>query len=219
MTLTASHPLLGAAFPRSAYSPIDLSTDSPGCVSGELHHFEGLETYVRQHLHTTGASVAYGGYLENRCLYLKSPLFTGEGPSRSIHLGVDVWAPVGTPLYAPLPARVWHAQYNGGILDYGATLILQHEVGSLVFFSLYGHLSLESLRRHAPGDFLEAGALFAEIGPPDENGGWVPHVHVQAITDLQGNQGDFPGVAATADLPHFQSVCPNPMPLLGLDLL
>ena len=215
--ITAISPLLGEAFAPDAYTPIDLSVASPGCQSGALHHFAGLEAYVQDHLDATGAAVAYGGYLEERCLYLKSPLFNRPGAVRSVHLGLDIWAPVGTTLYAPLPGRIWRARYNDGMLDYGATLILQHQQDGETFFTLYGHLSLTSLRRHNPGQYIPAGEAFAEIGPPGENGGWVPHVHVQLIAHLpDDNAGDFPGVCSHEDLPFYRAVCPDPKPLLGL---
>lgn len=219
MNLSASFPLLGPAFGHSAYAPIDLGADSPGCQSGELHHFEGLEAYVAARFRDTGAAALYGGYLEERCLYLKSPLFTGSLPARSVHLGVDVWAPVGTPLYAPLRARVWHANYNPGVLDYGATVILRHDDDGHTFFSLYGHLSMASIRRLPFGKELEPGEAFAEIGPPTENGGWVPHVHVQLIANLLGHQGDFPGVSCRNNVPFYRAVCPDPVGLLGVEWL
>jgi hypothetical protein len=42
---------------------------------------------------------AYGGYLEDRSWYARSPLF---GKQRSIHLAVDVWAEEDTAVFAPI---------------------------------------------------------------------------------------------------------------------
>ncbi|MCB0680006.1 MAG: hypothetical protein KDC32_03475, partial [Saprospiraceae bacterium] len=56
----------------------------------------------------------------------------------------------------------------------------------------------------------QAGQPLATIGNRDENGGWVPHLHLQLITDLQGWKGDFPGVCSEAELDLFRQICPEP---------
>ena len=68
------------------------------------------------------------------------------GERRTIHLGVDLFAPPGTAVLAPLRASVHAFADNAAPLDYGPVIILQHETDERdAFFTLYGHLSRESL--------------------------------------------------------------------------
>ena len=110
-------------------------------------------------------------------------------------------------------------QVNGGVLDYGPTIILQHEpVDGPVFWTLYGHLSEESLTFLEEGDVVSAGEKIAELGDNTVNGGWAPHLHFQIILDLQGRQGDFPGVCARSEKARWADICPDPRLFLGMGL-
>ncbi len=161
------------------------------------------------------AAVAYGGYGEHRIFYDQSPLFNnGQTAARCIHLGLDLWAPTGAKVYAPLQGRVHSFRYNDQVLDYGATIILTHELQEQVFHTLYGHLSLESLAGLTVGMVVAKGEAFASLGARHENGGWVPHLHFQVILDMEGREGDFPGVVAKADAARYMAICPDPISFL-----
>ena len=45
---------------------------------------------------------------------------------RRLHLGVDIWADAGTPVYVPLDGRIHSFRDNNHFGDYGPTVILQH---------------------------------------------------------------------------------------------
>ena len=90
----------------------------------------------------------------------------------------------------------------------------------VTFFTLYGHLSMQSLEGLQPGRRFEAGEVIAKIGKSQENGGWPPHLHFQIIADMGQRQGDFPGVAAPSQLKKYLELCPDPNLILcipGLD--
>ena len=159
-----------------------------------------------------GAEAGWGGYLEDRVIYRRSPtLFGAAGPPRSLHLGIDVWCPAGTAVAAPLPATVQSVADNAGFGDYGPTVILAHMLGGQRFWSLYGHLGRAETARLAPGQRLAAGEVFAAVGPWPENGDWPPHLHFQLMTDLAGSPGgDFPGVAVPAERAAWAARCPDP---------
>ena len=55
---------------------------------------------------------------------------------------------------------------------------------SVEFYSLYGHLSRDSLEGLWVGQPIAKGAVFARVGSAPSNGDWWPHVHVQLVTDL-----------------------------------
>ncbi|MEM1035564.1 MAG: peptidoglycan DD-metalloendopeptidase family protein [Pseudomonadota bacterium] len=160
-----------------------------------------------------------GGYLEERGIY-NSPVFKidNEEP-RKLHLGIDLFAPAGTLLRAPLDGSVHSFQNNDGDLDYGPTIILEHETeNDLTFWTLYGHLSEESLTDLTEGHTVSHGDVLGELGDNTINGGWAPHLHFQIILDLQGRSGDFPGVCKVSERAHWAEICPSPYALLGLNL-
>ena len=159
-----------------------------------------------------------GGYLEDRAIY-DSPVFTGGAEPRTIHLGVDVFAPAGVSVFAPVEGLVHSLQVNAGDQDYGPTIILEHATTPvLTFWTLYGHLSEESLLGLEEGDPVAAGEKLAELGDKDINGGWSPHLHFQIILEIGDKKGDYPGVCAKSDIDTWQANCPNPYPLIGLTL-
>jgi murein DD-endopeptidase MepM/ murein hydrolase activator NlpD len=161
------------------------------------------------------ATVGLGGYLENRVVYRRSPHFADATEPRSLHLGVDVWVPAGTPVAAPLPGVVHSLADNNNFGDYGPTVILEHTLGGCAFFSLYGHLTRTDLLGLQPGQALAQGQIFAHVGPYPENGDWPPHLHFQLIADMQGRWGDFPGVAPPSEYAYWAALCPDAMLILN----
>lgn len=164
--------------------------------------------YVNQTLKNARASYGVGGYKENRKLYRRSEMFAGE-EARSIHLGVDVWGPAGTPLYAALDGKVHSFANNDNFGDYGATIILKHQLDSVDFYTLYGHLSMADIAGLQEGDLIAKGNILAHFGLPAENGNWPPHLHFQVISNMMGNKGDFPGVCKPSESETYLKNCPN----------
>lgn len=161
-----------------------------------------------------------GSYGEPRAVYTAPAFRTGSGPiadRRSVHLGVDIFLPAGTPVHAPSDGVVEVAEYREASLDYGGMVVLRHatEAGD-PFWTLYGHLARASVRALAPGRQLLAGECFAELGDVHENGGWDPHLHFQLAMTIDGMEDDWPGVADPDDVAPWCAVCPNPAPLLNL---
>lgn len=169
-----------------------------------------LEVYINETLKKSGRLWGYGGWGENRFLYESSPLFKDGDGYRSIHLGIDIWLPAGTPLYIPLKGKVHSFQDNNHYLDYGPTIITEHTIDDTTFFILYGHLSRSSLPGLQVNQSLRAGQQIATIGDPAENVGWPPHVHLEFIRDMGDKSGDFPGVAKPSEKERYLSLCPNP---------
>lgn len=172
-----------------------------------------LDAAILQKLNSAGAIAGVGGYLENRSLYQHTDLFQGDA-ERCIHIGVDVFMPAGSAVYAPLDGSV-HSFANRQVRgDYGPVIILRHELDGVEFHSLYGHLSEASLQDLSPGKAIRAGEAVARIGPRPVNGNWSPHLHFQLIRDMQGYSGDYPGVVRPAELDYFRQNCPDPTALL-----
>lgn len=204
------HPVLDLDLNSDKVTCLDFTARNPVLASVDLSHTSSFALFVRQLLAGQGAEAGIGGYLEPRVIYHRSGLFGGREEGRSIHLGVDVWAGAGTAVLAPLEAVVHSFADNARFGDYGPTILLEHRLAGTSFFTLYGHLSRSSLSGLYPGKPLRAGEYFATLGPYPENGDWPPHLHFQIITDLEGRKGDYPGVAAPAEVEHFKARCPDP---------
>ncbi|HTZ46524.1 MAG TPA: aminotransferase class III-fold pyridoxal phosphate-dependent enzyme [Verrucomicrobiae bacterium] len=200
---------------------LDLSVASPILSSNPVSVSEPqASSALHALMRAANVSVAVGRYDEPRPVYT-SPLFAGgSNPNderRTIHLGIDLFAEPGTPVRAPFEATVHAFADNQAALDYGPVVILKHQVSSnLEFFTLYGHLSRESLSRLHPGDHIKAGQMFARVGTAAENGGWTPHLHLQIILDLLDLSTDFPGVAYPSQRAVFTSLSPDPNLILGI---
>lgn len=169
---------------------------------------EVFSDYVNNKLKNSGAKYGIGGYAENRTIYRRSPLFK-LGEERSIHLGVDIWGPAGTKIYAALGGMVHSFAYNNNFGDYGATIILLHQLDTVAFYTLYGHLSLKDISGILEGAYITRGEVIGHFGEPAENGNWPPHLHFQIIKDMKTMKGDFPGVCTSSDKEDYLTNCPD----------
>lgn len=207
-------PILDSSIPVSQYCPINLSKDNRELNSVNVSDARECQDYVDVVLKRNGGRVAYGGYLERRNLYGDSERFKGQEP-RDIHLGMDFWCTAGTKVLAPLNGVVHSFANNSDFGNYGPTVILRHQIKRDSLYTLYGHLSLESLEGLYMGKVIEKGESFAFLGTPDINVGYAPHLHFQLVLDLDTYQGDYPGVCSEKDLIYFRKNCPDPNLLLG----
>lgn len=172
--------------------------------------------YIQQKLDNQQKLVAYGGYLEDRAMYHRSKLFRSGSEVRTVHLGVDIWAPIDTPVMAFCEGRVHSFGINDVHGDYGGVIVLEHELQDHTFYTLYGHLSHKSVQNKSKGQKIKIGETFAYIGIPSENGYWPPHLHVQIIRNLLKYELDFPGTCTPNSIDYFKKVCPDPSVILGL---
>lgn len=208
-------PVLDPAIPKQGYVPIDFSWNNPALNGIPLEDPGVCQDYVTGILNENRGAVAYGGYLERRSLYDSHSHFGLPGGSgRNIHLGVDFWAPAGTTVVAPYAGSLHSFRDNAGSGNYGPTLILSHSMGPHVFYSLYGHLSRESLLDVKPGMAVEAGTELGTLGTSMVNGGYAPHLHFQLILDIGDYKGDYPGVCSSDTLGYYAENCPDPCLLL-----
>jgi len=171
--------------------------------------------YINRTLKAQGAKYGIGGYSENRTLYRRSELFAGD-EDRSLHLGIDIWGPAGTPVYAALGGMVHSFAYNDHFGDYGATIVLLHQLETVAFHTLYGHLSLADISKLSEGAYITRGEVIGHFGKPAENGNWPPHLHFQVIADIQLMQGDYPGVCKLSESEWYLKNCPDPDLMLNM---
>ncbi|WP_406684246.1 peptidoglycan DD-metalloendopeptidase family protein [Seonamhaeicola sp. MEBiC1930] len=209
--------VLDKTISRSKYIPIDLSETKEELNNIDVSSASKLGEFVNNHIKKHKATVAYGGYLEVRNIYKRSQHFNKQAQEeRNIHLGVDLWCKEETRIYAPLKSTVHSFKNNTNFGDYGPAIILEHSFNDVVFYTLYGHLSLESIQDLKVGQTFKKGEQIGTLGNELVNGNYPPHLHFQIIRDLQGNIGDYPGVCSKNDLSFFKDNCPNPSLLLNL---
>ena len=204
---------------------LDLSVGSP-----ELPHPDDgpLDRLVADRTAAAGATVGVGRYGEARLVY-GAPAFRSPGndgdEARTIHLGLDLFAPPGTPIHSPLPGTVVSVVDNSAPGDYGPTVILRHTTpDGTGFHTLHGHLGRATPGHLEPGGRVDAGDVIGWLGDADVNGGWSPHLHLQIIAldplhdDGQrvAEPGNYPGVALQRLRTVWEAVLPDPTALAGL---
>lgn len=213
--MRVSHPPVPGEWLRQPALNIDLGRHNPALASIHADDPGRLSAWIHSEIRNAGCAWAWGGYGEDRALYERSPGFGTGAQLRSVHLGIDLWLPAGTPVFAMATGTVHSFADNAQPGDYGPTIILEHpnEDGSS-WFCLYGHLARTSLPSLSCGCAIAAGQRIGWLGETHENGGWVPHLHLQLIKDMGSHQGDFPGVCEVAEADHWLANCPSPEPLL-----
>ena len=173
---------------------------------------EKFSEYVADILHENNATYGIGGYGELRTVYSRSKLFDPandlEEPRR-LHLGIDIWGKSGTPVFAPFGGMIHSFAFNDHYGDYGATLIVSHQLDGFSFYTLYGHLALADIEKATEGQYINRGQQIAQFGLPQENGHWPPHLHFQIILDMGYREGDYPGVCKYSEREKYLSNSPD----------
>ncbi len=199
------------------YVALDLSAETTDKINLPLTDAKAFEAFVENHLDKNKAKVAFGGYLEHRNLYQRSTVFKDVNiEERNIHIGLDLWIKAGTAVVAALEGIIHSFHNNTALGDYGPTIILEHHIEGETFYTLYGHLNLESLDGKTVGQKVSKGAIIARLGVAPTNGDYAPHLHFQIIKDLQGKKGDYPGVCSKKEMQFYKTNCPDPNLLLKI---
>jgi len=214
------HPVVRFDHSKDKLLPIDITDQNTELTDEILSDFQKFSDHIYLKLNTANARFGFGGYAEHRKVYhfhkVFDPSLTGEEPRR-FHLGTDIWGKPHTPVMAPLNGIVHSFAFNDNHGDYGATIILTHQLDGIVFHTLYGHLSLNDLKNLEEGQRIEKGDIFCEFGIPADNGHWPPHLHFQIIIDLEGKSGDYPGVCAFSQRHRYLQNCPDPDLILNMN--
>ena len=209
-------------FEAKDYCALDLSVTNADLEGVDMSSSDDLGDYIDKVIKKNAAKVAIGGYLERRNIYARSTYFKAAENAkdeRNIHLGIDIWAPEGTEVLAALNGEIHSFKNNLNHGDYGPTIILKHVIKDLEFYSLYGHLSLNSIEDIELGQKIEKGEIIGSLGGAEVNGDYAPHLHFQIILEIGDYFGDYPGVCSENDLESYKKNCPDPNLLLRLGIL
>ncbi len=200
------------------YIALDLSVSNTELNNHKLETASDYEVFIHNHLNKNNAKIAFGGYLETRNLYKRSTVFKNENTEeRNIHIGLDLWINKQASVHAAIDGKIHSFQNNTALGDYGPTIILEHEINEYKFYTLYGHLSEDSLINKIIGQKVTQGEQIANLGLPPINGDYAPHLHFQIILDIEEKIGDYPGVCSENNLSFYKNNCPNPNVLLKIN--
>ena len=161
-----------------------------------------------------------GRYDEIRLVYLQDSF---KAPSeeiqeyRCVHLGIDIFALPGTPVQSPMDGEVYAVDKHPAKYDWGTYVCIKHTLDDLSFFTIYGHLSCDSVKHLVVGNQIKAGDYIGCVGNMSENGGWNPHLHFQIVIDVLNLPHNFPGVASYTQRNIYLSLCPDPQSIIGIE--
>jgi murein DD-endopeptidase MepM/ murein hydrolase activator NlpD len=103
-----------------------------------------------------------------------------------MHRGIDIAAPVGTPIYSAAPGVIEFSGWNSG--GYGYMVDIRHPDGSM---TRYAHNSRLLVR---VGQDVDQGEQIAEMGSTGRSTG--PHVHFEIHLPSQGAVNPTPLLAS-----------------------
>jgi murein DD-endopeptidase MepM/ murein hydrolase activator NlpD len=102
------------------------------------------------------------GYITSPYGYRANPF----GGARQFHSGLDIGAPMGTPVRAAMAGRVSTVGYNE---TFGNYAVVSHHSG---YRTLYGHMSYVRVKA---GDYVSVGQRIGDVGTSGLSTG--PHLH------------------------------------------
>lgn len=213
----AFHPVVPFDPSTDGLFSFDFTENNKELTAGQIADTESFANYINEQLQEHHCKLGIGGYDEHRTLYARSKHFDAGEEPRRLHLGTDIWGPAGTKIMSPFDGIVHSFAFNNNDSDYGTTIILSHNIEGSSFHTLYGHLSLNSIKNLYEGKRITTGEVFTEFGMRFENGNWPPHLHFQIIIDIKDWQGDYPGVCKFSERQQWLQNCPDPDLILQMN--
>ncbi len=217
----------GSFFPVIHFNPkkdklllLDFTENNKDLTTDIIEDTVIFSAYINSKLEKAHCNLGIGGYGEYRTVYSRSRVFdaaNSRDEPRRWHLGTDIWGPAGTKVFAPIGGMVHGFAFNNKFGDYGATVILLHQLDGFPFYTLYGHLSLQDINQLQEGQYIIGGEQIGHFGEPHENGHWPPHLHFQVIFDIGVNEGDYPGVCKFSERERYMNNCPDPDLILQMN--
>lgn len=191
---------------------LDLSPGSPA-----IDPDAALETLRASVLAATReTTIPVGRYLEPRVPQTAPGIRfppAREEPA-TLQLGIEIFAPAGTPVQTPLAGRVEWATTGRKHGGHGASVGLRHTVDGETFWTSYRHLDSGCLETLAPRQVVGRGEVLGRVADADRRRDPPPHLQFQVL--LSACSGHPPRRSTAADLPVLSALSPNPTRFFGL---
>ena len=139
-----------------------------------------------------------GKYDENRVNLYSSEMFQDEenaidgfSGARTLHIGIDLGADVGTEVFSFWHGHVHSVGYNADLGDYGYVIVVEYDLSDLIsaednmrrkqsckvdgknkIWALFGHLDSSTIQLNHEGKQIKRGEVLGHLGDVDVNGGW-----------------------------------------------
>jgi murein DD-endopeptidase MepM/ murein hydrolase activator NlpD len=108
---------------------------------------------------------------------------SGYGPrDGGFHKGIDIGAPLGTPIVAVDDGEVLFA---GPASGFGHWIVIRHANGVM---SVYGHMYSDGVLV-SPGQYVHKGQVIGRVGSDGESSG--PHLHFGVATGISGGRMNY----------------------------
>lgn len=107
------------------------------------------------------------------------------GPGTQLHAGIDLAAPIGTPIYAPYDGTV--AASGSVDAGYANWVVIDHDIDGSRYSTLYGHMELDSIEVEE-GDSVSQGDQIAGVG--NEGNSTGAHLHFEVWDGGRFDGGD-----------------------------
>ena len=191
---------------------LDLSPESPAIDPGAAA--ETLRAAVAAATETAGVGI--GRYLEPRV----PETVAREGPQgpqtepATLQLGIEIFAPAGTAVRAPLAGEVDWISDRPGDSGHGVSAGVRHAYDGEVFWTSYRHLDPGCLKTLVPGRGVEAGETLGTVAESAGGGDPPPHLQFQVL--LGRLRGQPPRRTTAADLPVLSALSTDPLDFFGL---
>ncbi|MBZ7926754.1 aminotransferase class III-fold pyridoxal phosphate-dependent enzyme [Ensifer adhaerens] len=213
-------PIVRPSVKKPKVKVFDFSAAGPEAAQWSSLNAAEADARIAAQIGSDGATFGIGLYGEDRGIYQGDAYATAiEGARRSVHLGVDIFAPADEPVSASFAGKVAFIHDDAVAHGFGPTVLLEHDIENGVrFWTLYGHLSRDSIAKLSEGQAIAKGEVFAAFGAADENGNWAPHLHFQVVTDHLGLGGRMHGVGVGDQWEVWREVSPDPSVVLGLSV-
>jgi murein DD-endopeptidase MepM/ murein hydrolase activator NlpD len=211
------HPVVPFSPGKDRLQEMDFTEDNKDLTEEIYTDINKFNAYINQMLQKNNCRYGIGGYNERRIIYAGSNHFDAGDEPRRLHLGIDIWGTAGTPVYAFMGGRIHSFAFNDAKGDYGATLILLHQLDGFAFYTLYGHISVKDIENLSAAQYVIRGQHIGHFGEPEENGHWPPHLHFQVIIDMELKEGDYPGVCKYSEREKYLQNCPDPDLILQMN--
>jgi 4-aminobutyrate aminotransferase-like enzyme/Ser/Thr protein kinase RdoA (MazF antagonist) len=214
-------PIIDVASTKAPPHAMDLGIGSLLLGANPEHsHEPKLAAAISCELRRVGSTVGVSRYGEARFTTASYQSIGKDAPSddlATIHIGVDIYADVGTPVRAPLPATVLRVTHGNAAQGPGATVILQHRCGEeAMCFTLYRQLLAESVAGLNKGQRIEPGHIIGKVGSSEPNEGKPGHLHFQLATDLLDREQGLPCMVPASYRDVWKGLSPSPNTLLGM---